>query len=126
MGLGLIFKIVAYSFIWSTSFFSVIFSTELGAEPPSKKVRAAVAPYLVPSDHPIKGVLDVLFTTSRVILNLDTLHKAGFAKTSPNKFTRVIVTAHPAIPGYVFKLYLDAQRDHKNMPESHYWLLRCT
>lgn len=96
----------------------------VGAEQPSNKVREAVAPYLMPSDHPIKALLDTLFTSSRAILNLDKLQEAGFAKAYPRKFTKLIVTTHPAFPGYIFKLYLDAQRFHKNLPESHLWIWR--
>jgi len=92
----------------------------LGAAQPS----AQVAPYLLPQDHPIKPLLDVLFSSSRATFNLETLEKAGFSKTSPRKFTKLIVTRHPAIPGYVFKLYLDAQRFHKDLAEHHFWILR--
>ena len=80
--------------------------------------------YLLPEHHPIKPLLDSLFSSSRVILNLDTLEEAGFVYSKPRKFTNLIVAKHPAIPGYIFKLYLDAQRDHKNKPEHHFWMLR--
>src|SRR6202022_2352869 len=52
------------------------------------------------------------------------LRKAGFDQAKPRKFTKLIVTKHFAFPGYIFKLYLDAQRYHKNLPEYHFWILR--
>lgn len=86
--------------------------------------KQEVAPYLLPAEHPIRPMLDALFMQSRAILNLETLHKAGFKKTKPRKFTKLIVTSHPSVPGYIFKLYLDAQRYHKDTPEHHFWIAR--
>lgn len=82
------------------------------------------AAYLLPADHPIKSLLDNLFSSSRVLLNLDTLEEAGFDFSKPRKFTNLIIARHPAFPGYIFKLYLDAQRYHKDKPEQHFWMLR--
>lgn len=87
-------------------------------------IQKLVNPYLLPEDHPIKPSLDYLFSSSRVTLNLKSLEKAGFCKCKPRKFTKLVVTKHPAFPGYVFKLYLDAQGFHKDQPEYHYWMLR--
>lgn len=75
-------------------------------------------------DHPIKSQLDALFSSSRVTLNLKTLREAGFDRAKPRKFTKLIVTKHPSFPGYVFKLYLDAQRPHKNTAEDQFWKMR--
>ncbi len=112
---GLIFKILALI---------LIFTFFLEAEQTSDNVQIAVAPYLLPDNHLIKPALDALFSSSRVILNLDTLEEAGFTKTKPRKFTKLIVTSHPDFPGYIFKLYLDSQRYYKDLPEHHYWILR--
>lgn len=84
----------------------------------------ALKPYILRPDHPIKPRLDALFSQMRVTFNLKTLIKAGFAKTYPRKFTNLIVTKHPDIPGYVFKIYLDAQRYYKKRPEYDFWVLR--
>lgn len=94
------------------------------ARHPSKHVRKDVAPYLIPPNHPVKPLLDAIFGHSRATLNLDTLTDAGFLPTKPRAFTSIIVTKHPAVPGFVFKLYLDAQRYHKNQPEHYFWMLR--
>ena len=79
---------------------------------------------LLPVTHPIKPTLDFIFSQSRVILNLDTLEQAGFDYSKPRRFTDLIVATHPALPGYIFKLYLDAQRFHKDKPENYFWMLR--
>lgn len=79
---------------------------------------------LLPAYHPLKPQLDYLFSSSRVILSLDTLKKAGFEFSDPRKFTNLVIAKHPLIPGYIFKLYLDAQRHHKGKPEHYFWMLR--
>lgn len=116
VGSGLIFKWFLIACLLSLSL--------LQAGQPSKKIKAAVAPYLLPSDHPIKPIVDDLFTSSRVILNIKSLKAAGFNAAKPRKFTKLIVTTHPALKGYIFKLYLDAQRPHKDKPEHAFWILR--
>lgn len=83
-----------------------------------------LTPFLMKKHHPIKSRLDALFSSDRVTLNMKTLTKAGFIKAKPRKFTKLIVTRHPSFPGYIFKLYLDAQRPHKNLPEHEFWKMR--
>lgn len=90
----------------------------------SKEDKDIVEDYLLPEDHPIKPFLDSVFTSFRATFNLSTLKKAGFKKAKPRKYTKLIVTKHRGLPGYVFKLYLDAQRYHKDLPEHHMWVLR--
>lgn len=87
-------------------------------------LSAIPAPFFMPQSHPIKHRLDSLFSSKRVTLNMETLQKAGFKKSKPRKFTKLIVTTHPKFPGYIFKLYLDAQRPHKNIPEHQFWVMR--
>lgn len=94
------------------------------AKQPAQKVKNLVAPYLLPDNHPIKPTLDAIFSASRVTFTIKTLVEAGFAKTKPRAFTRLVVTKHPAMPGYIFKLYLDAQRMHKEIPEYQFWKMR--
>ena len=102
--------------------------TSCSAEGPSAADKAMVRPFLLPKDHPIKPKLDALFGSTfgaeRATFSLETLEKAGFAKATPRKFTKLIVTRHDAFPGYIFKLYLDTQRYRKGMAEHHYWILR--
>lgn len=84
----------------------------------------ALEPYLLQADHPIKPMLDALFGKSRVTFNLKSLINAGFLKATPRKFTNLIVTKHPNIPGFIFKIYLDTQRYFKRKPEYDFWILR--
>lgn len=88
-------------------------------------LSGSIDSYLLPDHHPIKPVLDALFLATRPTLNLKTLEEAGFKKAKPRTFTKLIVTSHPALPGYIFKLYLDVQRFHKHKKEHHFWHLRC-
>lgn len=88
-------------------------------------LSATLDPYLLPDHHSIKPLLDAIFSSSRATFSLDTLREAGFNKTKPRHFTKLLVTTHPALPGYIFKLYLDVQRFYKDKNESYYWLLRC-
>ena len=89
----------------------------------SNKIWKKASPFFLPEDHPIKPGLDQLFSSSRVILDLKSLELAGFIDPKPRKFTRLIVTKHPDFPGYIFKIYLDAQRYHK-MKEWECWIKR--
>lgn len=98
-----------------------LFSLQSGLD---SKTKAELAPYLLPDDHPAKPILDSIFSESRVLFNLKTLVDAGFLKSKPRDFSHLIVTKHPALPGYVFKLYLDSQRFHSMNPEYHFWKLR--
>lgn len=83
-----------------------------------------VFPHLLPDSLEIKHDLDALFSKSRIILNAKTLKKAGFTNYTPREYTRVIVSKHPNFPGYVFKIYLDAQRHKSDMPEPVIFLKR--
>ncbi len=87
-------------------------------------LKEELQPYLLPDDHPSKPALDALFSSSRVLKNLDSLVKAGFRESHPRKFSHLIVTTHPSFPGYVFKIYLDSQRFHSMKPEYELWKLR--
>lgn len=69
----------------------------------------AIAPYLLPENHPIKAKLDKLFKSSRITLNSQTLKQAGFESTTPRSYSNCIVTTHPKFKGYIFKLYTDDQ-----------------
>lgn len=113
---GLIFKYILIVFLVCTFL--------LQAKQVSRDVQEQVEPYLLPDDHPIKPLLDAIFSQTRATLSLDSLEEAGFNKSKPRKFTNIIVTKHPSVPGFVFKMSLDSQRYHKNNPEYHYWILR--
>lgn len=83
-----------------------------------------VEPYLIEETDPVKEILDEIFTPFRAILTDKSLKKAGFTNAVPRKWTHVIVTTHPRLPGYVIKLYLDVQRYFKQVPEYVHWIQR--
>ena len=80
--------------------------------------------YFLPRSHPVHRKLDRLFAQERPLLSLKSLQRAGFVKARPRKFTHLIVTRHSDIPGYIFKLYVDAQRFPKGEVESTFWKMR--
>ena len=85
-----------------------------------------VEPFLIPDDHPVKEQLDEIFFKKRAIVSIKSMEKAGFENVVPQRFTHIIVTKHPEIPGYVFKVYLDAQRYYANKPEYYFYIKRAT
>lgn len=95
---------------------------------PSRYVNQAVwdqvKDHLIPKDHPIKGELDHIFSSSRAIFNQQSMVAAGFAAAEPQHHTKIIVTRHPALPGYVIKAYLDEQAYHEGQPEHYFWVKR--
>lgn len=118
-------SLAAHGWIFSLIVWGVIAGMPLSAAAhPTAKVRTVVSPYLMPEDHPIKPQLDALFRRSRAIFNLRTLEAAGFNKSKPRKFTKLIVTSHVQFPGYIFKLYLDTQRYYKESYEHEQWIMR--
>lgn len=72
-------------------------------------VWAAVEPYLLPEDHPIKPILDSIFNSTDVTLSISNLKKAGFRNTTPGKYSKTIVATHPRIKNYLIKMYVDRQ-----------------
>ena len=90
-------------------------------------MRAAIAPHLLPLDHPMKPVLDSIFSQSRVLENERSLIDGGFEVIAgPTLLSFVIVARHFAIPGYVFKLYLDSEsRCRKQIPHWRWLAMRC-
>lgn len=90
----------------------------------SEETWKRLKPYFLPLDHPIRPCLEKIFSETRVTLSIKSLKKAGFIHPRPRKWTHLIVTKHPEVPGYVFKIYLDAQRYFKQKPEYTHWLER--
>jgi hypothetical protein len=90
------------------------------------QMRKEMAPYLLPLDHPLKGMLDAIFSESRVTENKQTLLDAGFTIIAAMEGSFVTVARHPQVPGYVFKLYLDSEMRCKNGMPNCLWLTqRC-
>jgi hypothetical protein len=89
-----------------------------------QKMRTLMAPYLLPLDHPIKATLDSIFSQSRVTQDKQTLIDAGFSVIASMPGSFVVVARHPAVPGYVFKLYLDSETRCKQGIPNWEWLTR--
>ena len=91
------------------------------------RMRFMITRHLVPLNHPMKPVLDSIFSQSRVLENERTLVDAGFeviAGPMPHSF--MIVARHPAVPGYVFKMYLDSEvRNREGVPHWEWLVRRC-
>jgi hypothetical protein len=87
-------------------------------------IESEAIPYLLPDEHELKPLLDSIFTRSRATLNCQSLKEAGFISCRQRKYTHIIVTTHPNVPGYVFKLFLDSQIRHKKSSEAKNWLNR--
>ncbi len=62
--------------------------------------------YFLPEEHPIKPILDEIFSQVRVVESLESMQAAGF-KLTETQGTRVYAMKHPGIPGYIFKMYPD-------------------
>ncbi len=92
-----------------------------------QKIKLQIAPFLLPLEHPMQATLDAIFSHSRVLENEQALLDAGFVIIAgPMPYSYVIVARHPAVPGYVFKLYLDSEtRYRKNIPHWVWLARRC-
>lgn len=90
------------------------------------EIRKEIEPYLLPSNHPVKPVLDQIFQASRVTLNSNSLKKAGFEIlfSQPRSYIRVV--SHPKLLGYLLKINLDSElRLKKDLPEWKWFIRRC-
>lgn len=84
-----------------------------------------VEPYLMPENHPLKRRLDKMFSQKRILSSLQTLIAAGFTATKAQSHTKVIVSKHNAMKGYIFKIYTDDYRSYyRDEPEYITWILR--
>jgi hypothetical protein len=79
--------------------------------------------YWLPSDHPLKASLDVLFSQPGRAENVQSLREAGFEIMDDIPMHPAILR-HPAMRGYVFKLYLDSNKYTREGISSAEWLLR--
>lgn len=92
----------------------------------SEALWGEVTEFLLPNEHPVKGQLDEIFLTSRAIINRQSMVEAGFDDAKPQHHTRIIVTRHPKLKGYIIKAYLDDEDYHSGHPEQYFWIKRAT
>lgn len=92
-----------------------------------KKVAEGIAHYVIPQHHPMKGVLDTIFTISRVTANESTFAQAGFSIIGQKRpRTYMLVAHHPALSGYIIKASLDNElRLKQNRPTWKWLVQRC-
>ena len=89
-------------------------------------MKVAMQPHLLPLNHPTKKALDLIFSSGRVTENADTLRAAGFEILHRMHASHIVVARHPALPGYLLKLYLDSNLQTRNGVPSWRWLTnRC-
>jgi hypothetical protein len=92
----------------------------------TSKMRDMMKPHLLPLDSPLKPILDSLFSSGRVLQDENTLQQAGFVilHSMPSSYVKVV--RHDALPGYLFKFYLDNQVQLKKDKPGWWWLTnRC-
>lgn len=90
------------------------------------EMKKAMRPFLIPLDHPMRQVLDAIFTSSRVTQDEFTLAAAGFSTLSSRPRTFLKVVRNAALPGYLLKLQLDSELRRKEGKPTWRWLVnRC-
>lgn len=91
-----------------------------------KKLNYDPTPYLLPSTHRLKPILDSLFPAQTVIQDAHSLEKAGFILFRVKKSSGIYLVKHPQLPGYLIKLYPLSQSDHREDMSKQNWLIqRC-
>lgn len=68
-----------------------------------------VAPYLLPETHPVKPVLDQIFSGERAICTQDTMKAAGFHIITEGHWSDTIIATHGGADGYFFKFFTEDQ-----------------
>ncbi len=80
----------------------------------TKRMKRLMSPYLLPLNSPLKRRLDQIFSKPGIIKNNKTLKRAGFSILFSQKRSYIVVAKHPKVKGYLFKIYLDSKRVHKD------------
>lgn len=70
---------------------------------------ASIAPYLLPDTHPVKPVLDRIFSGERAIRTQDSMKKAGFHIITEGHWSDTVIATHSKAEGYFFKLFTEDQ-----------------
>lgn len=68
--------------------------------------------FTLPIEHPIRPILDVLFSSSKAVENPRNLEKAGFSILY-SRPSSLIIAKHNALPGYLVKMYLKSSKRPK-------------
>jgi len=88
----------------------------------SEDIWQQVTPYLIPSNHFAKSILDKIFFDSkfRILTSVNGLKKAGFEILHHRQGRGLIIARHPLLRKHLIKIYLDSA------PRSEWsaWVLR--
>lgn len=91
-----------------------------------EKLVHDATPYLLPSRHSLKPIMDSLFSSRSVIQDEASLTRAGFKTFRAQKTSGIRLITHPRLKGYIIKLYLDSQEHHRKAYCQQDWLIqRC-
>lgn len=71
-------------------------------------------PYFLPQNHPVRPVLDSIFSKPHIMKNEETLKAAGFLIFSKQGHSGTCVVEHPLLPGYLVKLILNSTSFYRN------------
>lgn len=117
-------KALFYLFIPLIFFSLQLTALESPREDLTEDAWAKIEPYLLPDNFSMKSELDQIFSKSRVISNSYTLEQAGFTNSKTREFSRLVVTSHPKLPGYIFKIYLDKLRKKPDEAAQYFFIRR--
>jgi hypothetical protein len=90
----------------------------------SNKERRAIAPYLLPYNHPAKAALDLLFCRKRVSATSKSLQAAGFYFKEKQPRSFIFVAGHKSLPGYLLKIYTDDEKRIKRNRLGWEWFVQ--
>lgn len=92
----------------------------------TEEMRAIMRPYLLPLNHPARGVLNAIFNRSRAIESPEAFAAAGFFTLFAQQKSFIRVASHPKLKGYLLKVYLDSElRQHLDIPGWQWLARRC-
>ncbi|MFA6915989.1 MAG: hypothetical protein WC222_06300 [Parachlamydiales bacterium] len=90
----------------------------------TKRARDEIAPFMLPSNHPLKSTVENLFGIERVTLNEEAFANAGFVTLYSQPRSFIKVARHPLLPGYLVKTVLDSEPRQKKGMQSWEWFVR--
>lgn len=88
------------------------------------EAKKAIAHYLIPLHHPMRKILNSLFSRDRITTDKTTFTEAGFKIIAEGRRSFICVANHPKMPHYLVKIYLDTVLSKKQHKESWEWLVR--
>lgn len=66
-------------------------------------------PYMLPLSHPLKPILDRIFCSGTVLDDEEHVAQAGFIVLQTRPRNPIRIALHPAVDGYLFKLFLNSE-----------------